>query len=108
MHRVRAVWKNIDWLLHTAYKYNVSMLWDTNASFVVNGPTQHGDQNALNITLFAAKGTSNALPDTTIDHQTITQFTPSCSFQRRRQTPKTSGLPFIWNDHKLLSNKQSL
>lgn len=104
-----AVWKNLDWLLHTGYKYNVSMmLWDTSASFVVNGPTQYGDQTALNIILSASKGISNALADTTTDNQALTQFTSAYLFQKHGEAIKDTGLPFIWNNHKVLSIEQSL
>ncbi|OAL05978.1 glycoside hydrolase [Phaeosphaeriaceae sp. SRC1lsM3a] len=99
-----ARWRYFDYFTRTAAKYNTStILWDNGADFLDRATHQWRDVVAQNIYQNAAKGTPNALPDSTTDGS-LTQQSSAYIYHKKGTNFSDVTLPFHFNGNKLNKN----
>lgn len=91
-----ARWRYFDFFVRTAAKYNTTTaLWDNSADFLDRANHIWRDQTAFDIYMTAHAGETNALPDSTIDPNGITQSTSAYLFVRVGQNMTSQKVPNI-------------
>lgn len=89
-------WRYFDFFVRTAAKYNTTTaLWDNGADFLDRANHIWRDQTAIDIYMTAHAGETNALPDSTIDLNAMTQFTSVDLFVHVGQNVTSQRIPYI-------------
>ncbi|KAF2643346.1 endoglucanase B [Massarina eburnea CBS 473.64] len=99
-----ARWRYFDFFVRTAAKYNTAMiLWDNGADQFDRAIHKWRDPTALSILTNAAKGTINALPDSTTDGSTTSQNSSAYVYHKAGDAVTDVSLPYLFNGLTLSS-----
>ncbi|KAF1958894.1 endoglucanase D precursor [Byssothecium circinans] len=97
-------WRYFDFLLRTAAKYNIAtIMWDNGLDHFDRAARKWRDPTALAILLNAAKGTVNALPDSTTDVAATSQFSSAYVYHRAGEAVGDAVVPYLFNGLTLTS-----
>ncbi|KAF2007244.1 glycoside hydrolase family 5 protein [Amniculicola lignicola CBS 123094] len=99
-----ARWRYVDYFMRAAQKYNTSVvLWDNGADSLNRATHQWRDTVLMDIISNAARGISNALPESTTDGAATKQESSAYVYHKANTSITATTLPFQFNGNTLVS-----